>query len=119
MKRKAILFTLLVVMCQMTYAQNDTIWRTGGLLSVNFNQVSLSNWAGGGENSLALNGLANLFAKYKKGKVAWDNNLDLGYGIVKQGEEKIRRQIASKYDISTLDLVTIIENAGYRLRNNR
>ncbi len=91
MKRKAILFTLLVVMCQMTYAQNDTIWRTGGLLSVNFNQVSLSNWAGGGENSLALNGLANLFAKYKKGKVAWDNNLDLGYGIVKQGEEKIRK----------------------------
>lgn len=91
MKRILSLVAILLVTGQLTYAQNDTIWRTGGLLSVNFNQVSLSNWAGGGENSVALNGLANLFAKYKKGKIAWDNNLDMGYGIVKQGEEKIRK----------------------------
>ena len=91
MKKKLSLIAVLVMMFSLSYGQNDTIWRTGGLLSVNFNQVSLSNWAGGGENSLALNGLANLFAKYKKGKVAWDNNLDMGYGIVKQGEEKIRK----------------------------
>lgn len=73
------------------FSQNDTIWRTGGLFAVNFNQVNLSNWAGGGQNSVALNGLANLFANYKKGKITWDNNLDMGYGIVKQGEEQIRK----------------------------
>ncbi|MFN8153679.1 MAG: DUF3078 domain-containing protein [Bacteroidia bacterium] len=91
MKKLLSLLILLLLKGSFSYGQNDTIWRTGGLLSVNFNQVSLSNWAGGGENSMALNGLANLFAKYKKGKVAWDNNLDMGYGIVKQGEEKIRK----------------------------
>ncbi len=72
-------------------SQNDTIWRTGGIFAVTFNQVSLSNWAGGGQNSIALNGMANLFANYKKGKIAWDNALDMGYGIVKQGEEKLRK----------------------------
>jgi hypothetical protein len=91
MKNKSYLLLLLITLVGSAHAQNDTIWRTGGLFAVNFNQVSLSNWAGGGQNSVALNGLANLFANYKKGKLAWDNNLDMGYGIVKQGEEQIRK----------------------------
>ncbi|MBL7925034.1 MAG: DUF3078 domain-containing protein [Bacteroidia bacterium] len=74
-----------------TLAKNDTIWRTGGLFSSAFNQVSLTNWAAGGQNAIALNNLVSLFAKYKKGKIAWDNNLDMGYGILKQGDEKVRK----------------------------
>jgi len=69
----------------------DTVWRTGGLFSSSFNQVSLINWAAGGQNSMSLNNIVSLFAKYKKGKVAWDNTLDMGYGLVQQGEEKIRK----------------------------
>lgn len=91
MKKNTVIIFLTLLISGSIQAQNDTIWRTGGLFAVNFNQVSLSNWAGGGQNSVALNGLANLFANYKKGKIAWDNNLDMGYGIVKQGEEKIRK----------------------------
>ena len=41
------------------------------------------------------------------------------YKTLKQGDEKIKKYITTKYDISMLDLITIIENAGYRLRNNR
>ena len=41
------------------------------------------------------------------------------YKLLKRGDEKIKKYIATKHDISTLDLITIIENAGYRLRNNR
>lgn len=65
---------------------NDTIpqvWKKGGLLSLNVNQGSLSNWAAGGDRaSLSIASLVNLYAFYKKDKHIWDNNLDLAYGIV-------------------------------------
>lgn len=69
-------------------AQNkDTTqgWQKGGVFSANFTQVSLSNWAAGGQSSVSLNGLLDLFANYKKGNTAWDNNLTLGYGETKLG----------------------------------
>ncbi len=89
---KKILILILLLSGTFTLkAQNDTIWRTGGLFNVNFNQVSLTNWAAGGQNAISLNALSNLFANYKKGKIAWDNNLDMGYGIIQQGDEKIRK----------------------------
>ncbi len=64
-----------------------TGWKKGGVTSVNLAQTSLTNWAAGGQNSLAINGLVSLFANYKKDKTAWDNSLDLGYGILKQGKD--------------------------------
>jgi Protein of unknown function (DUF3078) len=65
---------------------NDTIpktWKTGGLYSLTINQGALSNWAAGGDkSSLAVTSFLNLFAFYKNGKNAWDNNLDVAYGFV-------------------------------------
>ncbi len=72
----------------------DTIpdgWKTGGVISINFTQVSLTNWAAGGENSISLNGLTSVFANLKKGNSTWDNTLDLGYGLLKQGDEGLRK----------------------------
>jgi hypothetical protein len=65
----------------------DTIqgWKRGGVIGLNLAQTSLTNWAAGGQNSLAINGIASLFANYKKGKSVWDNSLDIGYGLLKQG----------------------------------
>jgi len=60
-------------------------WKTGGVFGLNGTQVSLTNWAAGGQSSVSINGLFNLYANYKKGNSTWDNNLDLGYGIIKQG----------------------------------
>lgn len=65
--------------------KKDSNWTKGGLASFNFSQVALSNWAGGGQSSIAINGFLNLFANYKKGIHSWENSLDLGYGIVQQG----------------------------------
>lgn len=59
-------------------------WKTGGLASLNLSQVSLSNWAGGGESSVAANGMFSLFANYSKDNISWDNSLEFGYGIVNQ-----------------------------------
>ncbi len=83
-----------------TPAPADTIWRKGGFFSVNFSQVSFSNWAAGGENSVSLNALSSLFANYKKGRVAWDNNVDLAYGLLKQGDAELRKN-EDKIDLTT------------------
>lgn len=66
-------------------------WKTGGNIGLTFTQTSLTNWAAGGENTLGTNGYLSLFANYSKGKGAWDNTLDLAYGILKQGEEDLRK----------------------------
>jgi hypothetical protein len=71
----------------------DTVkaWEFSGLNSLNFSQVSLTNWAAGGENSYAFNGLINLSLDYSKDKNDWSNVLNLGYGIQKQGEQDVRK----------------------------
>lgn len=72
-------------------AKKDTNWTKGGLVSFNFSQIALSNWAGGGQSSVAVNGFLNVFANYKKGIHSWENSLDLGYGIVQQGNADFRK----------------------------
>lgn len=67
-------------------AEADSLpWKKGGMGTLTFSQVSLTNWAAGGQNSVAANAFLNLFANYKKGDASWDNNLDLAYGLVRQG----------------------------------
>jgi len=62
-------------------------WKKGGTFMLNFSQVSLTNWNAGGLNSFALNGATSLFANFTKGKGQWENSLDLGYGILRQGRK--------------------------------
>lgn len=77
-------------------------WDIGGLTSLNFSQVSLSNWAGGGQSSISATGLLNLHANLKRKKSTWDNVLEVGYGIVKQEERELVKSddkidLTSKY----------------------
>lgn len=58
-------------------------WTYTGLTTLNFSQVSLNNWAGGGVSSISATGLVNLNANYAKNKDTWTNSLDLAYGILK------------------------------------
>jgi hypothetical protein len=68
----------------------DTLegWNKSGVFSLNMSQASFTNWAAGGQNSVALNGLVNLGANYKMGKSAWDNALTIGYGkMIQKGND--------------------------------
>jgi len=78
----------------------DTSWKKGGIISLNFTQVSLSNWAAGGQNSIAGMGLFNYFANYKKGDDSWDNNIDLAYGLTQNGNDKPIKS-EDKIDLAT------------------
>lgn len=77
-------------------------WRNGGNMAVNFSQVSLSNWAAGGQSSLAITSFLSVYANYKNQKSTWDNKLDLAYGMLQQGrlesfKSDDRIELASKY----------------------
>ncbi|MFL5752404.1 MAG: DUF3078 domain-containing protein [Bacteroidia bacterium] len=85
------------------------LWKKGGLISLVGQQVSLTNWAAGGQNSISAAALVSLFTGYRKGKIYWNNNLDLGYGVVKQGDNKDwwknddRIQFTSKFGRKAFD----------------
>ncbi|PLX07092.1 MAG: hypothetical protein C0596_13255 [Marinilabiliales bacterium] len=101
----SILVGIFVVIGLILNAQEDTTknWKTGGVLSFNASQVSFTNWAAGGENSLSGNSFVNLFANYKKNKMTWDNTLDLGFGMMKQGfgDESVYYKTDDKIDFSS------------------
>lgn len=66
-------------------------WKTGGVFAANLAQTSLTNWAAGGQNSIAVNSIFSGFLNYKKNKSVWDNSLDFGYGLLKQGDAGFRK----------------------------
>lgn len=67
------------------------IWDFGGIGTVNFSQVSLSNWAAGGQNTVSVLGNANLYANYVQGKHTWNNSVDLTYGLVKLEGKRVQK----------------------------
>jgi hypothetical protein len=60
-------------------------WKINGVAIISFSQSSFNNWAAGGQNSISGNTIISLYAGYKTAKTSWDNTLDIGYGVVKQG----------------------------------
>jgi len=117
MKTKITIFTALIynlfiaANAQVTEGESklksvttDTIsgWKKGGTTSFNLAQTALTNWSAGGESSFALNGSLGLFANYKDSTTVWDNSLEAGYGLLKQGTTGLRKtddrlEINSKY----------------------
>ena len=100
LQRTIIILALLGVFAKLSAQQADTVkyWKTGGFVSLTFNQVSLKNWVAGGENAVSTTALSNFTAVYTKGKFVWDNSLDLGYGLLKS-EGKIARKNEDKIDL--------------------
>ena len=115
MKVKFIAVAALVGCAQLVFGQitdaesalrsnnSDTTqgWKLGGVASLNATQTSLTNWVSGGENSISINGAFNAHANFKKGKNSWDNTLDLGYGLMKQGDNEDFRKTDDRIDFSS------------------
>ena len=89
---------LLIVLLIMPFAlfsqeKADTVkyWKRSGVFAATFSQVSLTNWAAGGQSSTSGVFLLNYNANYKKDSLSWDNYLDLGYGFLKNNDEPLRK----------------------------
>ncbi len=111
-KMKRILSVLtILVFTAMVHAQepSDTLWRFNGVTSLNFSQLALVNWAAGGEGSLAGNARVDLSAAYMSSdeKVSWNNDLILGYGLIRQGD-------AENPFVKSDDKIDLASKFGYK-----
>ncbi len=110
---------LILLFCLLTlsaFAQEDkpaadsTLgWTYPSLINITVSQVSFSNWAAGGENSYSINGMLALGADYKGEKSIWENDLTLAYGVMKQGENELRK---------TDDIIEFSSKYGYKASKN-
>jgi hypothetical protein len=66
-------------------------WNLGGMFSLGFSQVTLSNWAAGGESSIAGNGLTSFFADFRRDALIWNNEFDVSYGLQRREGERARK----------------------------
>lgn len=82
-------FVFAVIAVNGRNLQDTTYWTTSGQVSVNFSQVSLSNWVGGGKSSVSGIGNFDYNAIYQKGRLQWDNTIKSGYGLMKESNEQV------------------------------
>ena len=101
----------LILFSTTLFAQttDTTYWTKGGTTSLTLSQVSLTNWAAGGENTVSINGNFSVFANRIKDRGKWENSLDIFYGLLKQGSRgfiktdgKSDRSIRTGADLSYL-----------------
>ena len=103
-----ILLILCILIVSNSYSQDkekDTIskpkWKVNGRLAFIFNQSSFSNWASGGQNTVAGNINLNYDFNYKKENINWDTRIITGYGISYVGEQGYRKT-DDHFELNTL-----------------
>ena len=137
MKKLFIAFSLLALTVGQVVAQTDSAptetpsWKISGVSGLNLSQTSLTNWAAGGENSVAWNLYLNASANYKKDSWSWDNALitDFGKTFTTSNKwlksidklnfsTKIGRSLSKHWSVSALgDFLTQFAR-GYAAENN-
>ena len=61
------------------------------IISANITQISFTDWAQGGENSLAYALFLEGKSTYTKNKIEWVNSYKFGYGQARLGSQSIRK----------------------------
>jgi Protein of unknown function (DUF3078) len=98
-------------------ADSLKVWEIDGNAALRFNQVSLSNWASGGESSLSGKGTAKFNFDYNKEKFSIDNNVDLMYGLIGRKGTKVQKT-DDKIDLSSSFAYKAFENWSYSMYVN-
>jgi hypothetical protein len=102
--KKYLLMVLIAIASQHVFAQvdsvavvadtvkidkgKDTLWRSSIAFGINFTNVGLNNWAGGGQNALSFTGVVVGSIEYHKDRVHWSNLLDVAYGFQRLGKKE-------------------------------
>jgi len=69
-------------------------WKTDGKFTFLFNQSAFSNWAAGGDNTLAGNIKVNYNFNYKKNNFIWNNKIVASYGLTKNSSTDFPKKTA-------------------------
>ena len=100
---KKIIFILMLIPTLLFSSEKpDSLksWNFGGIATFNFSQVSLTNWAAGGRSSSSGVALFNVYGNYKKENISWENSLDMGYGLLKEQDNKVVKS-NDKFDFNS------------------
>ena len=92
-----------------TVPSDTSYWIRGSLSTITFSQVSLTNWAAGGENSSGINSFFSTFADFRKDRQKWQSSLDLGYGLLKQGDRGVQKSD---------DKINFVTKYGYQVTDD-
>lgn len=91
------------------HLSQDSSWTYGGNGDLNLSQVSLSNWASGGENAVGFDVLLNYSADYKQKKHLWQNRIEMAYGL---------NQTETSGTKKTNDKIYFSSTYGYEMTKN-
>lgn len=106
-KKSLLLFFLVTLTCTVfsQKKKQDTLpkpkWKIHGRFAFIFNQSSFSNWASGGENTVAGNINVNYDFNYKKKNINWDTRLLTGYGLSYIDDKGVRKT-DDRFDLNSL-----------------
>ncbi len=95
-------------------------WEVGGTNSALFNQVTLKNWAAGGQNSITIAAGSNLYLNFLKDRMKWSNSLDMNYAIQRVGDQKVfqknddRINFLSKFGYKAIEKVYYMALLNFR-----
>lgn len=100
-------------------AAPESPWKRGVLTQVGFSQLSLTNWAAGGSGSVSLNAYLDIYANYKKDKIIFNNELQLGYGFIQSFDDGYKKSddriiFDSKFGSRVSDKLYLSTVLGFR-----
>lgn len=90
-------FTSVILLKGQEPADTAKYWKVSGKTSLNFSQVSLTNWSEGGDGSVSGAFLFGITANKLKGRHSWDNNFTFEYGMTKNNSESLRKSVDQIY----------------------
>ena len=93
----ALFFTSEISLLGQEPADTARYWKVSGKTSLNFSQVSLTNWSEGGDGSVSGAFLFGITANKLKGRHSWDNNFAFEYGMTKNNSESLRKSVDQIY----------------------
>ena len=97
-------------------APTDTsYWDKGGVISLGFTNTGYSDyWQAGGLPSQSLLARINVFVNYSRNKNSWENDLNMAYGLIRQGSGPVD----SVPFIKNEDRIEFTSKYGYRIQKN-
>ena len=84
-------FALVASVALMAQEEQPSPWTMAGSAGITGSQMTLTNWAAGGDPSVAADLQFNYSIDYKKGSSLWQNRLELAYGINRTESNGVRK----------------------------
>lgn len=101
-------------------------WKQGVKFNLTVQQVGLTNWAAGGESSVAVGGGIAGFMNFEREDVVWENKAQIGYGVIRNGGGGNRFEktddaieLSSKYSQKFTEKVLMTGAINFRTQMDR